>query len=136
MTDRDANNAVDRRGYAPVTAFVRPQQMTMTLKDKALELADTLRKIVQCLRAYGIEYTSQLANILNPQVEALFIAIHEERSRSHAADILTDIAPTMYEVNGAATKGDMDIFLGTDLLNRYWDLETIFRESRYSNESL
>jgi len=39
----------------------------------------------------------------------------------------------MYEVNGAAKKGEMDIF-PEGLLNRFWQLSTIFQEQRYRDE--
>jgi len=41
----------------------------------------------------------------------------------------------MYEVNGAAKKGEMDIF-PEGLLNRFWQLSTIFQEQRYRDERL
>ncbi|MFC1453906.1 hypothetical protein ACFLQL_01865 [Verrucomicrobiota bacterium] len=108
----------------------------MTLQDKALNLVNVLRDIVRYLEEYGIDYTSRLANTLHPQVEELFIAINEKRSRPRAQEILTGIAPVMHEVNGAATKGEMNIFPDNTLLDRYWDLSTIFQESRYTNETL
>ena len=74
--------------------------------------------------------------MLYPHIEAFAMAIDTEHSVSHARDILADIAPILEEVNGAATKGDMAIFPDFALLDRYWDLRTIFQETRYAHETI
>jgi len=45
------------------------------------------------------------------------------------------IKEVMHEVNGAATKGEMDI-CAEGVLSRFWDLSTIFQEQRYRDERL
>jgi len=48
---------------------------------------------------------------------------------------LADLKGLMHEVNGAATKGELDVF-SDDTLDRYWKLSTIFQESRFSGQGL
>lgn len=107
-----------------------------TLRDQAQRLGQVLQEIVHDLGRYGVDYTSRLAAALRPQVDAFTRAVIEERSRIHAQEILSDIAPVMEEVSGAATKGEMPIFADQTLLDRYWELHTIFRETRFAKEAL
>lgn len=81
------------------------------------------------------DYTHSLADRLRPLVAELQSAVVSERSRSDAERVLADISELMHEVNGAATKGDMDIF-ADDTLDRYWHLSTVFRESRFAGQTL
>ena len=108
----------------------------MTLKRDAHSLVQILRDISRHLERYGDDYTSHLAVMLDPHTEALAMAIDVEHSIPHAREIIADIAPILEEINGAATKGDMSIFPDPSLLDEYWNLRTIFQESRYANETI
>ncbi len=111
----------------------------MTLRDDALKLAQALADTVSNLEQYGTEtqsqYAQNAAQRLKPAVAQLNEAINNERSREKAHEIITDIEQLMSNINGAATKGDMT-FDNNDALNRYWQLKTIFQESKYRGESL
>ena len=111
----------------------------MTLREDALQLAKALEDTVSNLEKYGLEnkseYAQKAAQRLKSSVAALNKAIKEEFSREKAHEIITDIEQLMTNINGAATKGDM-AFDNNNALNRYWQLKTIFQESRYRGESL
>lgn len=110
----------------------------MTLKTKSRELRTALEAIISGLERYDKDdrsrYTKELAASLTPSVSRLKKAI-EEKNREEAKDALADISEVMYEVNGAATKGEID-FISSKILNTYWDLKTIFQELRYRDEDL
>lgn len=110
----------------------------MTLKAKARELCIALEAIVSGLERYDKDYrsryTKELAAGLAPSVSRLKRAL-EERDREEAKDALADISEVMYEVNGAATKGEID-FIPPKALNTYWELRTIFQEMRYRDQKL
>ena len=113
----------------------------MYLRTEALELLATLRKVIGALRCFehpnGASYGEDMATRLEPVVDEFEHAIIESRSKAAAISALDEIGPLMENVNGAATKGDLMIFPGDDeVLNTYWRLKTIFRESRYAAESL
>jgi len=114
----------------------------MTLHTEALGLLKTLRSVVEALRQFehpsGAPYPDDMAACLEPLVSDLEVAIVHNRSRAQASDVLASITPLLHNINGAATKGDLAIFpdLNDQTLNRYWDLETIFRESKYADEQL
>ena len=76
----------------------------------------------------------ELAGRLEPLVRRFDEAIHG-RSRAAAADALDDIKPVIYEISGATTKGELKIF-SDDTLDRYYELATIFQESRYAGDAL
>ncbi len=111
----------------------------MTLSKDARELADTLKKIVDGLESYEADsrrdYTSKVAARLKPLVQEFERLITEERSKEAAKMQLDDIRKLMHNINGAATKGEID-FVQDCVLNRYWQLSTIFQEAKYSHESL
>jgi len=111
----------------------------MTLRDDAIRLLGALRRAVRALEDYNVDdratYAKDLAGQLRPLVAAFERAVTRDRSRSEAQAILCDIAPVMMEVSGAATKGDMPLFQD-DTLSQYWDLYSIFREIRHSQELL
>ena len=111
----------------------------MTLKDEAIKLAEALEDIVSNLELYGSEakseYAQKTAQKLKPAVVAFNSAVNDECSRKKAHEIITDIEQLMSNINGAATKGDM-AFDNNNALNRYWELKTIFQESKYRDESL
>ena len=111
----------------------------MTLATQARELVEVLRSVVAALdrfkRSEQRHYTCSLADRLRPFVAQFESAVVAERNRAGAERVPADIIEVMREVNGAATKGEMDIF-GGDMLDRYWDLSAIFRESKFSGDSL
>jgi hypothetical protein len=72
---------------------------------------------------------------LVPLVENLRSLIDGRADRSEILQAMAEITAVMYEVNGAATKGEMDIF-PEGLLNRFWQLSTLFQEHRYRDERL
>ena len=76
-----------------------------------------------------------MADRLRPLVAEPESTVVSERSRPAAERVLADISELMHGVNGAATKGEMEIF-ADDTLDRYWDLSTLFQESRFSGQSL
>jgi len=114
----------------------------MSLTTEAFGLLKTLKEVMEALRSFqhpnGATYGVDMAARLEPMITDLEDAIVKNRSREDAAALLDEIDPLMENVNGAATKGDLMIFSGYDnqLLDCYWKRRTIFRESRYSNESL
>ena len=52
-----------------------------------------------------------------------------------AGDALAELAEVVSALSAASVKGELDIFKG-DLLDRYWRLHTIFRESRHLDQRL
>lgn len=114
----------------------------MSLQSDAHELFKTLRSVIEALRQFehpnGSPYAEDMAARLAPLVAEFERAIVSDRSRADAANVLESIAPLLDNVNGAATKGDLEIFpdRNDQTLNRYWDLKTIFRESKYAGQEL
>jgi len=110
----------------------------MTLKAKARELCTALELIISGLEGYEKDdrsrYTKDLAAILRPSYLRLKKAI-EDKKREEAKEALDEIAELMHEVNGAATKGDINFVQGK-VLNTYWELKAIFQESRFRDEQL
>jgi hypothetical protein len=111
----------------------------MTLTTQARELVHVLQAVVTALdrfdRPLQRDYTCEMADRLRPLVAELQSAVVSERNRPAAERVLADISELMHGVNGAATKGEMEIF-ADDTLDRYWRLSTIFQESRFSGQSL
>jgi len=114
----------------------------MSLTTEAIELLGTLTEVTKALRRFehpnGANYGVDMATRLEPMIADLEYAIVKNRSREEAAALIEEIHPLMENVNGAATKGDLMIFsdCNNQLLDCYWTRRSIFRESRYSNESL
>ena len=110
----------------------------MTLKAEARKLCSALESVVSGLETYEKDerrrYTKELAEILRPSVSSLRKAI-EENNREEAKKALNEVAELMHEVNGAATKGEID-FVPSKVLNSYWELKTIFQELRFRDEQL
>jgi len=52
-----------------------------------------------------------------------------------ALEALSGLAECMYDVSSASASGDMEFGIDREL-ETYWKLYTIFRESKYRNESL
>jgi hypothetical protein len=117
----------------------RNEAPQMTLATQAHELVQLLRAVVVALDRFDCyeqrEYTRSLADRLRPFAAQFETAVVSERHRASAERVLADLAQVMDEVNGAATKGEMEIF-DDDTLSRYWDLSTIFQDSRFSGQSL
>lgn len=111
----------------------------MTLATEAIELAETLQAIVNGLESYDLdsrrEYTLKMAHRLKPLVNSFRDLVVVEKSKNDAKLQLDEIRELMHNVNGAATKGEID-FVSGSVLNRYWELSTIFQESKYAQESL
>jgi hypothetical protein len=81
-----------------------------------------------------IEYARHLQRRLVPLVEDLRSLIDQQADRSALLRTMAEIKEVMYDVNGAATKGEMDIF-PEGLLKRFWQLSTMFQDQRYHNEN-
>jgi len=111
----------------------------MNLASEATELVLILNKIVNGLESYykdsGQEYTSKMAARLKPLVSSFENFVTKEKSKEAAKLQLDEIKDLMHNVNGAATKGEID-FVSGDVLNRYWELSTIFQEKKFSHETL
>ena len=114
----------------------------MSLRTDANELLSTLKEVVASLQRYEhpsrAPYGDDMAARLAPAVSDLERAVVENRSRDAAVAAMDEIEPLMHNINGASTKGGLNIFPGYDnqVLDSYWRLETIFRESRYAAENL
>ena len=90
-----------------------------------------------CLREYdhklGPAYAAKLEPLVAQFDHSVFIACDRELATTEFAAI----EKLMHTINGAATKGEHDIFpRASDLLNHYWELASIFRESEYNGQSL
>jgi hypothetical protein len=111
----------------------------MTLKAEAQKLCLALEAITKGLEAYDKDdhkiYTKSLAFNLRPRTLSFRQAIDENKSREQAKEVLDEMMKLMYEINSAATKGGID-FVAHDVLSIYWELKTIFQESRFRDEEL
>jgi len=111
----------------------------ITLATQAQELVRILQAVVAALERFDRpgqrDYTTGLAKRLGPLLAKFQSAVIGERSRPAAEQALVDIKEVMHEINGAATKGEMDIFSDATL-DRFWNLSTLFQESRFSCQSL
>jgi len=103
------------------------------------KLLEALKEVIDCLEAYDLDerrvYTRKLASRLRPLVDRLDEANCSDLPRGHMNQLMVPINEIMREVNGAATKGEMEIFSEQhgspsqhSPLNVYWDLHTLFRE--------
>jgi hypothetical protein len=111
-------------------------QPDISLRKDAIELSKVLNLIVQGLEQYqGSAYTRQMARMLAPVVAEYDAAVFTSRSRDAAASALAVLKEYMHNVNGAATKGDLN-FVADSVLNQYWNLQSIFQESKYRGVSL
>lgn len=110
----------------------------MSLQADAEDLLAVLQRVLCALRCFrhpsGATYAADMANRLQPFV-ADFESAVQSHSREGAAATLDGIKPLMHNISGAATKGDLAIF-SDDTLDRYYELATIFQESRYGRQSL
>lgn len=98
----------------------------------AHRLCSVLESIVRGLERYDRDdrrrYTQELASVLGPSVDRFREAVIEENPE-RAIDAFADVSEPMYEVNSAATKGEID-FVPVDLLTAYWELSALFRDER------
>ncbi len=111
----------------------------MSLRSEAVDLLNVLRLVVRGLSEYNADdrssYTRSLAKRLGPLVDEFERAVTTERSRESAGAVLSSIKVEMHEINGAATKGEIPV-IADEVLDRYWQLHTIFQELRYRAQSL
>jgi hypothetical protein len=110
----------------------------MSLRTDAIELSVALNQVLAGLLAYDLGrnvYATELAKRLGPRVETYDHAVFVRPSRADAADAISALADCMATVSSASTKGEMD-FGVSNAINKYWNLYTIFRESKYREESL
>ena len=110
----------------------------MSLQSEAQKLLVVLQRVIRALERFhhpsGYSYAADVAGRLRPLVAQFEQAIHAH-SRETAAATLDDIKPLMHDVTGASTKGDLEIF-SDDTLDQYYQLATIFQESRHAAQSL
>lgn len=111
----------------------------MSLASEANELSEVLQEVTLGLESYNAdsrkEYTTKMAERLKPLVRSFHDFITIEKSVPKAKRQLDEIHEVMHNVNGAATKGEIN-FVSGKTLDRYWKLSTIFQESRHRNEVL
>ena len=113
----------------------------MSLASDANKLLLALQAIVSCSENYADKhenkYISGYVSFLKPLVAQYAKAIKIKKSKDLAQLVLTEIAPQIERISAASSKGEMDIFENTNTaLEDYWELYTIFRESKYNNEIL
>ena len=107
------------------------------LNRHASELVGVVHGILHCLRASGQPLGAAYAETLEPMIEALDEAVFESCDRERVAGLMTEIDTVMNNVNRSAVVGGFEILTsGSDLLGHYWELNTIFRESRYRDQPL
>lgn len=111
----------------------------MSLQSQAVGLSKALNTILAGLCNYALDdrrsYTQAAAQRLGPLVEAFEHAVTVERSRQHAEDLFAMIKQEMEELSAAKCKGDIN-FVEDVVLDKYWELKTIFQESRYRDSTL
>ena len=111
----------------------------ISLATQAQELVRVLQAVVAALDRFDrpgqCDYTTGLAERMRPLLAEFQSAVINERNRPAAERALADIKEVMHAVNGAATKGEMDIFSDATL-DRFWDLSMLFQERRFLGQSL
>ena len=113
----------------------------MTLRNDAEALLASLISIVAGAEAYSEKhknnYIGGLTKAIKPLVDEYTIAIKERKSKEEAKEALSQMSEFIHELNGASTKGEMDIFPESNKsLNEYWRLHTIFKELKYKEHQL
>jgi hypothetical protein len=110
-----------------------------SLQADANELVAVLWRVIGALESFqhpnGASYGADMARRLRPRIADFERAVVHARSREAAVAILDELRPMMDNVNGATTKGELDIFTD-DTLDRYHRLASIFQESRYAGQNL
>lgn len=107
----------------------------MSLRKDAIELSKVLNEIVASACDSHSAYVAELARDIAKNVKQYDRAVFDNCSRGEASDALAELAEVVSSLSAASVKGELNIFNG-DLLDRYWRLHTIFRESRYSDQTL
>ena len=107
----------------------------MSLREDAVELSKILNQNVASASDSRSDYVAELARGLEENVTQYDRAVFDKCSRLESADALSELAEVVSALSAASVKGELDIFKG-DLLDRYWRLHTIFRESRYRDQTL
>lgn len=111
----------------------------MPLRSDAVELSEVLNEVLRGLREYEADarssYTQAAARQLEPLVKAFDEAVLLRQSREGAAEVLAALRIEMHSLNAAKTKGEIN-FVSDTIINRYWELQSIFQESRYRGQSL
>jgi hypothetical protein len=108
-----------------------------SLARNAAELLGVLHGILHCLRVYNHELGPLYAEKLEPMLADLQDALFVQCDRAETDRKLRGMSTIMHTINGAATKGEHNIFPDdSDLLNHYWDLQSIFAESEFDGQSV
>jgi hypothetical protein len=98
-------------------------------------LSKILNQIVASASDSRSAYVAELAKGIAENVAQYDRAVFDNCSRVEAGDALAELAEAVSALSAASVKGDLDVFKG-DLLDRYWRLHTIFRETRYRDQTL
>jgi hypothetical protein len=107
----------------------------MSLPKDAVELSKVLNQIVASASGSRSAYVADLARSIAENVAQYDRAVFDERSREEASNALKQLEEVVSALSAASVKGELSIFK-SDLLERYWRLHTIFRESRYRDQTL
>ena len=107
----------------------------MSLRKDAVELSNILNEIVASACDCSSTYVAELARGIAKNVAQYDRAVFDNCSCVEASDALAELAEVVSALSAASVKGELNIFKG-DLLDRYWRLHTIFRESRNRDQTL
>ena len=112
----------------------------MGLRADAEELIQVLESVGAGLADFQgssdqMEYTEHVHRRLLPLVEELREHVGVRSDRSEILRTMAEIKEVMYEVSGAANKGEMRI-CAEGIFDTFWKLSTIFQEQRYRDEDL
>jgi hypothetical protein len=107
----------------------------MSLQKDAIELSKILNEIVASAAHCRSAYVAELANRIEPNVARYDRAVFDLHSREAARDALADLADSVSAVSAESARGEPTVFKG-DLIDRYFRLYTIFRESKYRDQTL
>jgi hypothetical protein len=124
-----------------MSIFKRP-----TLLQQARKLIEVLKNIIweldecKCVactqrRQFETDYAHKFAQDLRPLLKDFEKSINVYRSREDAAQLLDFIDTIMSEAGAANSKGELNIFTHNDS-SEFYELRTIFHESKYSGENL
>lgn len=110
-----------------------------TLRHEALNLLHVLKAIDAEIRSYagrtGLPHVAGMSASLESLLPVFEKAVLVDRDRAAANSVFGDIHLIVSEASAQATKGDLPIF-STGRLDRYWELSTIFQETRFRGEAL
>ena len=105
----------------------------MSLRGDAAKLSKALNQIVAGALRNRSEYATSLAYRISPIAERYDAAL-QAHSREGANSALGELRADMGELSGLVAH--RLITLPGNSLDRYWELHTIFRESRYRDQSV